>query len=196
MAIFVKPSVSGHGREKLRHSPLAQCLCPALISRALLFQATHILDQPLDLIVGQAFVHWHLVLAILRNVEKQGIGLFGYLRRLEGPRTHPHPSRSRVPIRSMAHLALGFVEGCGILRKGGTRNNERAEQNHCRRSDSISHKIAPWPVMYVFPSNYESYSLRCLVGSDAYHGLLFPQPQANTFLTHSLLPIHSATLPK
>src|ERR1039458_9980943 len=35
----------------------------------------------------------------------------------------------------------------------------------------MSHRVAPWPVIYVFPSNYESYRLRCPVGSDADHRL-------------------------
>src|ERR1035441_4363786 len=124
--------------------------CPGTL---LFLQCANVRDHVLDLCVGQlAVVTLHRAFAVFCRGKKLGIGGLEHRRGLKGENLHAlgHGCGGQA-IGAVAHGALALVEVCtGRLRKGGHRN-ERGQQDHGSRFDSMSHSIAPWPVARSFP---------------------------------------------
>src|SRR5215469_10269114 len=94
-----------------------------------LLQRVDVCDKTLDLVVDQfALVSRHFVLTVRCHGYQVIVGHLLYVVRAERPGLRGFSCRSSShPIRSMAHLALGFVESSCILSKA---RRSRCEQGY------------------------------------------------------------------
>ncbi len=154
MSAPIKPTVPRCGRERLLASlPGSRRTVRAFRSRWLLLQRANVLDTILDLRHRSAcpYRQASCPLPFMVEVINCASGRFDHRRILEGKDLHALAHRGGgQAVGAVAHGALGLVVPAPGACANRRRCNEGGQKNHGRRSESLSHRIAPLPVDWRF----------------------------------------------